>query len=205
MKLLLIPIVAALSIAPFLRETNSHASAKRGASAYEKGDYSTATREYTTAQQQAPSPRATFNVGTSQLAGGDRTNGSQALGEAAKDPSLRADALYNRGNGALTAKEYQTAIRDYMDALRANPRHAAAKRNLEIALTQLDRERQEQSGGGGQQKQQQNQQQTPQDQPKPAPKEGETDAESLLRSVQQQEQEEMRRMKGRAAVGRVGW
>lgn len=205
MKLLLIPIFAAISIASFLRETNSHAAAKRGAAAYAKQDYAAAAREYTTVQQQSPSSRSMFNIGTSQIAGGDRENGARALGEASKDPSLRGDALYNRGNGALAAKEYETAIRDYMDALRANPRHAAAKRNLEIALHRFAQEKQQQSGGGGQQQQQNQQQPQPQDQPKPAPQEGETDAQSLLRSVQQQEQEEMRRMKGRAAAGRVGW
>ena len=31
------------------------------------------------------------------------------------------------------------------------------------------------------------------------------DVEALLRSVQQQEQEELRRMKGRASEERVGW
>jgi Ca-activated chloride channel homolog len=207
MKFVLIPIVAAISIASFIRESNSHAAAKRGQDAFAKKDYPAAAREYAAAQQQAPSPRGFFNLGTSQVAGRDRANGAQALTEASKDPGLRSDALYNRGNGALDAKQYEAAIRDYADALRANPGHAAAKRNLEIALNRLTNEQQQQSGGGGQQQQPnpQQQQQQPQQNPKPAPKEGETDAESILRSVQQQEQEEMRRMKGRAAVGRVGW
>lgn len=207
MKFLVIPIVAAISIATFVRETNSHAGAKRGQQAFAKDDYATATREFTAAQQQAPSSRNTFNLGTSQIAGRDRAHGAQTLGEASKDPALRGDALYNRGNGALAAKEYENAIRDYKDALRADPHHAAAKRNLEIALHHLTQEKQQQQSGGGGQQQQQPQPQPQQapSQPKPPPREGETDAESLLRSVQQQEQEEMRRMKGRAAVGRVGW
>ena len=201
----LIPIVAAISIATMVHETNSHAAAKRGATAFAKKDYTTAAREYATAQKQSPSPRNAFNLGTAQIAGGDRANGSATLADAIKDPALKGDALYNRGNGALEAKQYQQAVRDYTDALRANPSHFAAKRNLEIALHRLTEEQQrQQSGGSGQQQQPQGQQQKTQ-QPKPAPKEGDTDAEALLRSVQQQEQEEMKRMKVRREVGRVGW
>jgi len=205
MKLAIIPILAALSIASFLRETNSHAAAKRGAAAFAKQDYKNATREYSTARQQSPSPRSAFNLGTSQIAGGDRATGSATLADAIREPSLRGDALFNRGNGALEAKQYEQAIRDYSDALRANPNHAAAKRNLEIALRKREEEKQRQSGGGSGQQKQQQQKQQQQPQPKPAPKEGDNDAEALLRSVQQQEQEEMKRMKARAVVGKVGW
>lgn len=201
---LLIPIVAAISIASLWRETNSHAAAKRGAEAFAKDDYATAAREYATARQQAPSARGAFNLGTSQIANNDRADGSAALVEAAKDPALKADALYNRGNGALAAKDFEQAIHDYTDALRTNPRHAAAKRNLEIALHRKQEQDAQQAGASNQQQQQQQPQPQPQ-QPKPAPREGDTDAEALLRSVQQQEQEEMRRMKVRAGVGRVGW
>ena len=205
MKLLVLPILAALSLASLWRETNSHAAAKRGAAAFAKRDYAAATNEYKIARAAAPSPRGAFNVGTSQIAAGDRANGAAMLEEAIQDPALRADALYNRGNSALAAKQHEQAARDYRDALRASPGHSAAKRNLEIALHRLAQEQQQQAGGGQQQQPQNQQQQRPQDQPKPAPKEGETDADTLLRSVQQQEQEELRRMKARVGVGRVGW
>jgi tetratricopeptide (TPR) repeat protein len=201
---LLIPIVAAISIASLWRETNSHAAAKRGQRAFAKQDYAAAVKSYQTAKQQAPSARGAFNLGTSQIAGGDREKGSATLADAVKDPVLRADSLFNRGNSALAAKAYEHAIRDYSDALRTNPHHAAAKRNLEIAMQRRASEQQKQSGAGGQQKQP-NQQQAQTPQPKPAPKEGEADAEALLRSVQQQEQEELRRMKMKRGDGRVGW
>ena len=100
---------------------------------------------------------------------------------------MRADALYNRGNSALAAKALDHAIRDYADALRANPNHAAAKRNLEIALQRREQQRRNASASGqrNQQGQSQQQQQAPaqgQQQPK-----GQIDLEALLRSVQQQE------------------
>jgi Ca-activated chloride channel family protein len=123
-----------------------------------------------------------------------------------RDPALRADALFNRGNSALSAKAFNHAIRDYIDVLKLRPDHAAAKRNLEIALRQ--RENSQRAGAGQKQQsggQQQQQNQARAGQPTDQPPRGEMDLEALLRSVQQQEQEELRRMKGRAAEGRVGW
>jgi len=127
------------------------------------------------------------------------------------DKSLRADALYNRGNSALASKAYDYAIRDYIETLKLRPGDARAKRNLEIAL--LRKQSMQQSSGGDQKnpkgsqqgQQQQNQQpragQKRENQPK-----GDANAEALLRAVQQQEQEELSRMKkGREEQKRVGW
>jgi tetratricopeptide (TPR) repeat protein len=210
MKLGAIVLMLAVTLPSWWRETNSHAAARRGAKAYAKKDYPAATDGFQRAQQLAPSPRGAFNLGTAEIAAGRREEGSAQLTEAIKDPALRADALFNRGNSALAAKALDHAIRDYADALRANPSHAGAKRNLEIAL-QRTKNQQQQSAGSkpNQQKQQQQQPPKPQQQPKPGqqkkPQAGQPDLEALLRSVQQQEQEELRRMKGSAAEGRVGW
>jgi Ca-activated chloride channel family protein len=183
---------------------NSHAASRRAATAYRQQNYAEAETSYTRAQQLAPSTRAAFNLGTAQIAAGHREQGSATLAAAMKDPALRADALFNRGNSALAAKAYDHAIRDYADALRANPNHAAAKRNLEIALNRRESARRQSSSGQRGDKGQSKPQPAPPNQGQ-KPKEGELDLEALLRSVQQQEQEELRRMKGRAAEGRVGW
>lgn len=199
-----------LGVGDFIRETNSHAAASRGASAYEAKQYKEAVRSFAKAQELAPSTRGAFNLGTAEIAAGEREQGSARLAEAIKDPELRADALFNRGNSALAAKALDHAVRDYIDALKANPNHAAAKRNLEIALIRRkEQQQQQQSGASGKQDQKGQSQQPPKQQPsangqqKPQP--GQVDLEALLRSVQQQEQEELRRMKGRAPEGRVGW
>jgi tetratricopeptide (TPR) repeat protein len=208
MKLGAIVLMLAVTLPSWWRETNSHAAARRGAKAYAKKEYPAATDGFQRAQQLAPSPRGAFNLGTAEIAAGRREEGSAQLTEAIKDPALRADALFNRGNSALAAKALDHAIRDYADALRANPNHAGAKRNLEIAL-QRTKNQQQQSAGSKPNQQKQQQQQKPQQQPKPGqqkkPQAGQPDLEALLRSVQQQEQEELRRMKGSAAEGRVGW
>ncbi|HEX2062058.1 MAG TPA: tetratricopeptide repeat protein [Thermoanaerobaculia bacterium] len=193
-----------------MRETNSHASASRGATAYAAREYAQAAKAYARAQELAPSARNAFNLGTAEIAAGQREQGSARMAEAIRDPELRADALYNRGNSALAAKALDHAIRDYTEALRANPRHAAAKRNLEIALRRRDSE--QRAGSSGQQPNQQGQspqQQQQREQPKQGnpqrQRDGHPDLDALLRSVQQQEQEELRRMKGQATEGRVGW
>ena len=191
-----------------VHETNSHASASRGAKAYAAEKYEDAAAAYAKAHALRPSAQSAFNLGTAEIAAGRREEGSALMADAIKDPALRAEALYNRGNSALAAKAYDHAIRDYADALRARPDFAEAKRNLEIALNRRQSAQQQSSSG----QQQQNaggashqQQQQPSAGQRPAPPRGEADLESLHRSVQQQEQEELRRMKGAAGEARVGW
>ena len=202
-------LLGVAGIGDFIRETNSHAAASRGAKVYEAKQYAEAVRSFAKAQELAPSARGAFNLGTAEIAAGAREQGSARLAEAIRDPGLRADALFNRGNSALAAKALDHAVRDYIDALKANPSHAAAKRNLEIALRRRQSEQQQQQSGAGGKQDQKGQQQPQQQQPAPGgqqkPQPGQVDLEALLRSVQQQEQEELRRMKGQASQGPVGW
>lgn len=196
-------IVALLAVPAWWRETNTHAITKRAARSYQQLRYPAAEEGYREAQKLAPSPRNAFNLGTAEIAAGHREQGSATLSSAMGDPALRADAFFNRGNSALSSKAYDHAIRDYKDALRANPNHAAAKRNLEIA--QRRRESAQRSDASGKRDQQGQSQPKPDARQGQKPKEGEADLDALLRSVQQQEQEELRRMKPRPAEGRVGW
>ena len=193
------------------RETNSHAASRKAARAYEEKQYAAAAKAYERAQSLAPSARAAFNLGTAEIAAGQREQGSARLAEAIKDPQLRADAFFNRGNSAYAAKALDHAVRDYISALKANPNHAAAKRNLEIALRRKKSQQQQQQQGGADGRKQNDQQgpqkkdQKPEQGNQRQQQAGKVDLEALLRSVQQQEQEELRRMRGRAAEGRVGW
>ncbi|HJQ35602.1 MAG TPA: hypothetical protein VKB93_00550, partial [Thermoanaerobaculia bacterium] len=188
-------------------ETNSHAASARGAKAYDAKKYAEAAKAFQRANEIKASPHNAFNLGTAQIAADQREQGSATLAAAMKDPALRPDALFNRGNSALASKAFDHAIADYIETLKLRPNHAAAKRNLEIALQR--REASQPSASGDQKnKPGKNQQQQ-----KPSPAaggdkkpQGQPDLEALLRSVQQQEQEELRRMKAKiAAEGRVGW
>jgi Ca-activated chloride channel homolog len=186
-------------------ETNSHAAAARGHAAYEKKNFAEAAAAYAAALQRHASAANAFNSGTARVAAGQREEGSAELTAALRDPALRADALFNRGNSALAASAWDHAVRDYVEALRTNPRHAAAKRNLEIALQQkASSEKDASRGAQGKNEGRSKEPQAPaQGQQRPQP--GQLDADALLRSVQQHEQEELRRLKGQAAEGKVGW
>ena len=193
----LIPILLLVTL-PFIdrftRETNSHAATARGVKQFAAKKYAEAQQSFATAASIAPTPARAFNLGTSQIAAGNREAGSSTIAKALADPSLRADALFNRGNSALSANAFDYAIRDYTDALRICPSDAAAKRNLEIALRRKQAMQKQQGGGSGSQ-----QDRGPQ--PQPSPQQGrqqqpknDPNVDGLLRSVQQQEQEELSRM-----------
>jgi Ca-activated chloride channel homolog len=197
--------VAVLSIARWWHDTNSHAASARGRKAYAEGKYAEAVKEFARALELAPSSRNAFNLGTSQIAAGRREQGSSTLSEVIKDPALRADALFNRGNSALAAKAFDHAIADYSEVLKLRPRDLAAKRNLEIAYARRESARRQSASGKDQNQPGKNDQQQPRPSPSAGNQKAQPDIEALLRSVQQQEQEELRRMKGKAAEGRVGW
>ena len=201
----MIALLLLWNLAQWLRDTNSHAAAAKGQTAYQHQKYDAAAAAYGKANAIAPTPLNAFNLGTAQIAAGKREEGASTLAKAMKGPAVRADALYNRGNSALEAKAYDYAIRDYADALRLRPGDVRAKRNLEIALArkamqQSSSSNGKQKGGGGAQQQKQPQQ------PQSSAKKDEMNAENLLRAVQQQESEEQQRMRraGRDRV-RVGW
>jgi tetratricopeptide (TPR) repeat protein len=194
-----------------LRPTNAHAANAKGVKAFAKKQYSDAERAFAQANALRPSPSAAFNSGTAKIAAGHHAEGSAALEQAFADPKLRADALYNRGNSALLAKAYDYAVRDYTAALRLRPNDAQAKRNLEIALQKAA-----QQGSSGNQNNDRGQK----PQPKPGsngkngeqpqrPKDGgngDATADALLRAVQQQEKEELSRMRhARPEERKIGW
>jgi tetratricopeptide (TPR) repeat protein len=204
--------VSLQSLSKFWQPSNSQAADRRGAASYEAKKYGEAAQAFGQAHRLAPTPTTAFNLGTAQIAAGEREQGTATLNSAMQDRNFRADALYNRGNSALAANELDSAIHDYTEALKLHPRDAQAKRNLEIALSKRKNNSQRGGAKGPQQQGNQSPQQQPQspsggEQAKQqAPSRGDADRESLLRSVQQQEQEEMRRMKKPSrGTTRVGW
>jgi tetratricopeptide (TPR) repeat protein len=203
MKPVVLLVLLAIALPAWWRESNSHHEASRGAGAWQASKHADAARAYSSAHAIDPSVTNAFNAGTASIAAGLHAEGAAQLEPALRDPALKADAYYNRGNGALAAKAFDHAVRDYIEALRANPRHAAAKRNLEIALQRKQEQEKEDAAKGQQGKNDGKQQPTPA--PGEGQQKGELDLEALLRSVQQQEQEELRRLKGEAAEGKVGW
>jgi len=196
------------------RDTSSHAAAVRGVAAYTKKQYSEAVSSFARANTLHPDAQSAFNLGTSQIAAGRHEEGSAVLQKAFADARLRADAHFNRGNSALAANAYDYAIRDYVETLKVRPGDVAAKRNLEIALHRKQQAEEQKEPKPGKQDEQQKSGAKPQ-QPQPKPGERGNDrkkpatdpnVEALLRSVQQQEREELARMNRiRPERLRVGW
>lgn len=210
MKVIAVVLLAGLPfIASLTRETNSHAATARGVKQFGEKKYGEAQMSFATASSIVSTPSRSFNLGTAQIAAGNREAGSATIAKALADPSLRADALFNRGNSALTANALDYAIRDYSETLRLRPSDTSAKRNLEIALRRKEAKQKQQGGGNGTQ---QDRGPQPQQKPQPSPSEsgqqakGDPNTEGLLRSVQQQEQEELQRMhKPSREKLHVGW
>lgn len=200
----------------FLREANSSAATKRGVRDFRSGNYEKARQNFSEAATARKTPETAFNRGTSEIAAGKVREGIASLSESATSGTQRRESLFNRGNGYLAAREYDRAIADYEDVLRAQPGNARAKRNLEIALTRKRREQSNAGGGGSGQSSgagatpqpKPGEQQQPSAQPRPAQqgKETQSDLEALLRSVEQQEKEEQRRLRQVPPERRrIGW
>lgn len=210
-------LLAAMPQLPILRPTNSRAAVAQGLAEFKKGEFMKAASSFRQAVSLRNDPIPAFDLGTAQVAAGDLSSGSASLTEAMKDSRLKGPALYNRGNAALTEKAFDKAIRDYSEALRIHPQDKAAKRNLEIALRQQEQQKQKEQQDEQKRKEQGSSQPDPkkQEQPK-APEEQkqsadqpgqeQADPEALLRSVQDQEKEELSRMRRiKAGVRGVGW
>ncbi|HXI14110.1 MAG TPA: hypothetical protein VNM92_15915 [Thermoanaerobaculia bacterium] len=207
-----VAIVVALSFAALdgapgwiqrmLRETNSSAATARGMREFQRSKFVDAARSFRRSGELFNRPSAAFNLGTAEIAAGSFAEGAASIAPAMKNLKLRPDALYNRGTGALRANANDNAIRDLTDALRLRPGDLRAKRNLEIALKKKAESEKEPN--------QKQQTQGDQDE-KPEGKdgqeqEGESSADALLRAVQQQEREELSRMRrSRPSPERIGW
>jgi len=216
--LLTMSLLAAVPPLPAFRSTNSRAAVEQGLAQFKKGEFAKAAGSFRQALSFRNDPISAFDLGTAQVAAGDVASGSASLTDAMKSSRLKAAALYNRGNAALTEKAFDKAIRDYTDALRIDPRDKAAKRNLEIALRQQDQQKKKQEQDEEKKKEQGSPQPDPgkQEQPKSPgdqersgnqqPGQQQADPEALLRSVQDQEKEELTRMRRiRAGARAVGW
>ncbi|MGK2858882.1 MAG: tetratricopeptide repeat protein [Thermoanaerobaculia bacterium] len=193
------------AIKEWLRSSNSRASTDRGIEEYDAKKHAEAAKSFSAAEEIEPGPLARYNLGTARVAAGQGTRAAADFTDALTDDALAADAYFNRGSGAMQSGAWDDAIGDFSEALRRAPSDPDAKRNLEIALKKkaIEEEKKKQ-----QQKQQQSQgnekQQEKNDAGKPGP-DGELDVESVLRSVEQQEQEELSRMRRPTSTRGRNW
>jgi tetratricopeptide (TPR) repeat protein len=117
-----------------------------------------AVRPLESAARLAPEdPLVQFNAGAGHLAAGDARGALPYLEKAAETAPapLAPAAHYDLGSARLGAGDAAGAVEALKQALRLDPASADAKHNLELALRQLDKERQarrpREAPGGGQQ------------------------------------------------------
>ena len=143
---------------------------------YHEGKLAEALEKYRAAQ--AADPRAAaplhYNIGNVLYRQGEFEKAYEEYRQAfsARERDLAEGARFNAGNAHFSNKNWPEAIRNYQEALRLDPSDQDAKKNLELALLQMDEEQkqkqrqqdQQKQDQNDQKKQQQKQEQQPQDQ-----------------------------------------
>lgn len=167
-------VLAASLLAPF--GGTAHRKTEEGNRHLAEESYDEALAAYTEAQVHAPdAPQLYYDVGNVLYRQGDFEGAAEAYTRALLEgpPDLAPLAAYNLGNARFRQQEYQDAVAAYRRALEAQPADRDAKRNLELALRELEKQQQQQQ----QQPQQDGQDQQPQDQPQQQGSEGGGDEE----------------------------
>ena len=131
--------IAAVLLAGWLadRLASTDADVEAGIDAYDAGDHDAALGHYDRALERlGERGEISFDRGLALLAKED-TEGAHIAFERASESEatdVRASALYQLGNIALDAEDFDGAIERYVECLKAQPEHANAKWNLELAL-----------------------------------------------------------------------
>ena len=160
---------------------SAHDYLRAGDKAFESKNFDAAELEYRRAADLDPGYKSYYNLGLTLAQLGRAEEAAENFERAKRyaDTDVdRADASYNAGNAQLSAEDLEASVKQYVDALRANPDDLEAKQNLTQVLKQLglmqpppqqqQQDQQEEEGEEGEQ--QENQQQEPQpneEQPEP--------------------------------------
>lgn len=201
--LLIALLAAAAAPLPILRPSNSKQLTRSGIEAYKAGNFEEAAHHFSEADSLSESERATFNAGTAAVAAGALAEGKRLLDLVLEgETPVAGDARFNDGNAELTAEQWDAAIEQYSEVLRRQPSAMDAKRNLEIALQRKTEAEERQDPQSEPQPQPtpsagEEEQPAPPTTPPPGNEEGreQMTPEEILRSIAQQEREELQRMR----------
>jgi Ca-activated chloride channel family protein len=122
------------------RETN------KGLKAYESGDAPQALAAFEKARMARPnSPVTRFNEAVAQAKAGKVPEAIETFTALSREKNdLGFENHYNLGNAYLGTQQLPGAISSYRDALRLRPDDPRARRNLEIALRQMEQQKKDQ-------------------------------------------------------------
>ncbi|MBD3866760.1 MAG: tetratricopeptide repeat protein [Acidobacteria bacterium] len=132
----------------------AHQRTEEGNRLYVEKAYDDALRAYTEAQVELPeAPVLFYDIGNVLYRQGDLEGAEEAWTRAmvGAEQELQADIAHNLGNARYQRQAFQEAIDAYRRALQARPDDRDTKRNMELALRQLQAQQQQQ-----QQQEQQN-------------------------------------------------
>jgi tetratricopeptide (TPR) repeat protein len=152
------------------RETN------KGLKAYQSGDAAGALAAFEKARAARPdSPVTRFNEAVAQVKAGKTPEAIETFTALTREKNdLGFESHYNLGNALLGSQQLPGALAAYRDALRLRPDDARARRNLEIALRQIEQQKKDQEKDKQDQKDDKKEQQqkkpSPSDSPKEQPK-----------------------------------
>jgi len=138
-------LVAASWLASALAAKN--ADIERGNERYEAGEYDEAMAAYDAAEEElGERPELHYNRGLVHFARDEGEEARKAFehGTESEELSVRASAEYELGNLEFDAGAWDAAIARYINCLKADPEHEAAKWNLELALQRKQQEQEEQ-------------------------------------------------------------
>ena len=139
---------------PCLTRAGVPDEARTGAQLYKDNAYGEAAEAFRQATITEPNDiRWRYNLGVSEAKSGDLENALSNLDASANAPDQRisADAHYNAGNVHYANGDFMNAAKAYRQSLLRRPNDADAKRNLELALQQLQKQQQQQGDSGQQQ------------------------------------------------------
>jgi Ca-activated chloride channel family protein len=112
---------------------------------YRQGRFAEAEKAYALSDMDHPKDiRYRYNRGCAAYQGADYQGATAAFSSVlrrAKDDDMRFRASYNLGNTAFKQGDFESAATYYKQALRYNPTYEDARHNLELALKELDKQK----------------------------------------------------------------
>lgn len=212
MAALLLAIVAALAPRPAAADPAPRKN-NEGNRLYQQKKFDEALKLYMDAQASRPgAPELHYNIGNVLFRKKeyDKAVEEYLRAQAAPDGVLSQAAVFNRGNALMMQGRLEDAVQAYVQALRARPDDTDAKRNLELALRQLEQKKkqEEKKQSHQDQKQDPNKGQPPpqggggggKPQQKRPGEMTEEEARQVLEALQQEEKEGIKKH-ARAALG----
>jgi len=187
---------------------------------FQAGNYTEAETQYRKALEEKQRPTSAYNLGNTIY----EQNRMQEAAESYKkaiavttDPQLKSNAWFNLGNTYYQQENYGESIKAYKESLKLQPNDADAKKNLMLAMRQLqqqqqqqeqqkqqqeqqNKEQQDQGDQKDQQQQQQQQKQQQQQQPKDSPGNqkdnvSKDEAREILKAIEREDQRVQEKLK----------